>query len=183
MALVANRWLAVLLTLGLGVAQANEPPPSISIHADGLGAFRLGAPLVPAARKVAALDRAALQIGPGCDERDQSVVTVAVAGSAMTVMAMAGAQGHIAEVVASAPHQGPAVSEASCQGSGQRWARTLALRLGPGEPLATVAQGASRVAKVRFKAGAQVEARWFPGGGSCDLSLHFVRSAVAKAAR
>ncbi|MEX1166845.1 MAG: hypothetical protein WEK74_08270 [Hydrogenophaga sp.] len=147
--------------------------PSIPVHTDGLGAFRLGARLETAARQVAALDRAALMLGPGCDTRDQSVVTVVVEGLPMTVMAMANTRGRIEEVVASAPHEGPAVSEAVCQSRALHWAQALSPRLGGGQPAAPLAHGAARVGKIRFAREAWVEARWFPGGRSCDLSLHF----------
>jgi len=178
-----SRWPIALLALYLGVAQAQQLPPNLLVQADGLGAFRLGARLASAAQQVAALDRAALQIGPGCDERDQSVVTLLVAGLPMTVMAMADPRGRIMEVVASAPHQGAGVSEAVCQAQAFQWSQALAPRLGAGRVAEPVPHGAARVGKILFPRGAWVEARWFPGGRSCDLSLHFVRQPIGPSSR
>lgn len=155
----------------------------MAVHAHGLDAYRLGQPLQSAARQVARLDRAALLIGPGCDEREQSVVTAAVAGLPATVMAMADAQGRVSEVVASVPHQGPAVDEAACRAQAQRWVQTLAARLGVAQTEAPVPRGAAVLSTFRWSAQAWAEARWFAGGRSCDLSLHFVRAAVSTAAR
>lgn len=123
---------------------------------------------------MAAVDEAAMLIGPGCDDRrDQSTVTVSVAQRVMTVMAMADAAGRIEEVVASAPHQGPSVSEQTCQAQAQQWAQGLSQHLGPGQAWLARQHGAARVSSLHFKRGAWLEARWFAGGGSCDLSLHY----------
>jgi len=168
----------VWLALAAAAAPVVWATPSVALHTDGVGAFRLGASLVGAAQQVARIDRAALQIGPGCDEREQSVVSVAVAGVSATVMAMADAQGRIGEVVASVPHQGPALDWAACQAQAQRWVRALAPRLGSGHTEPAAPRGAATLAVTRFSPQAWVEARWFVGGRSCDLSLHFVRASA-----
>lgn len=166
-------WVVGSLLPLCALATAAPPVlPSVLVYPDGVGAFRLGVPLLQAARQMARQDPAALLIGPGCDERDQSTVSVSVAGRAMTVMAMADARGRIAEVVASAPHQGPAMSEARCQAQAQQWATALNQRLGRAELLPTVAQGAARTSSMQWSAGARLDARYFLGGQSCDLSLH-----------
>lgn len=153
---------------------------------------------------MARLDAAALQIGPGCDGRDESVVGLSVAGWPMTVMAMADPQGRIAEVVASAPHQGPAVTEPACRAQAQRWAQQLDRHLAraggwgsdsgsssgsvnrsgnrlAGQTLPTVPHGAALLSAIRWPSGARLESRWFAGGNTCDLSLHFVQRAVPRA--
>jgi hypothetical protein len=145
----------------------------VPVQAQGLGAFRLGMPLGQAARRMARQDPAALQIGPGCDERDQSSVWVSVAGRPMTVMAMANARGRIAEVVASAPHQGPALTEAACHDLAQQWAQTLSPHLGQAQRLPTADQGAARTSSLQWPSGPRLDARHFAGGNTCDLSLHY----------
>lgn len=168
--------------------------PTVTVHPNGLGSFRLGAALEKAARQMARLDAAALQIGPGCDGRDESVVGLSVAGWPMTVMAMADPQGRIAEVVASAPHQGPAVTEPACRAQAQRWAQQLDRHLaraggwGSGsvnrlaaQTQPTVPHGAALLSAIRWPSGARLESRWFAGGNTCDLSLHFVPRAVPRA--
>ncbi|MFM7335706.1 MAG: hypothetical protein ACKO1H_15080 [Tabrizicola sp.] len=172
----------MMLSLATAVP-ASEPVPSLPVHADGLGAFRLGAPLVSAAKRMAHIDRAALHMGPGCDEREQSVVTAAVAGVPATIMAMADTQGRISEVVASAPHQGAAVDLLRCQAQAQRWARALAPRWGVGATEAPVRRGAATLTVIRLSAQGRVEARWFAGGRSCDLSVHFEPATARVAAR
>lgn len=176
--------------------------PTVTVHPNGLGSFRLGAALEKAARQMARLDAAALQIGPGCDGRDESVVGLSVAGWPMTVMAMADPQGRIAEVVASAPHQGPAVTEPACRAQAQRWAQQLDRQLAraggwgsgsgsgsvnrsgnrlAGQTLPTVPHGAALLSAIRWPSGARLESRWFAGGNTCDLSLNFVQRAVPRA--
>lgn len=178
------RAAGALMLLSLATAvPAGEPVPSLSVHANGLGAFRLGVPLVSAAQRVARIDRAALQIGPGCDEREQSVVTAVVAGVSATVMAMADAQGRISEVVASVPHQGAAVDWPACQAQAQRWARDLAPSWGLGATEAPMRRGAATLTVIRLSAQGRVEARWFAGGRSCDLSVHFEPATNRVAAR
>jgi hypothetical protein len=168
----------VWLALVAAAAPVVWATPPVALHSDGVGAFRLGALLVGAAQQVARIDRAALQIGPGCDEREQSVVSVAVAGLPATVMAMADAQGRIGEVVASVPHQGAAVDWPACQAQAQRWVRALAPRLGNGHTEPAAPRGAATLATTRFSPQAWLETRWFTGGRSCDLSLHFVRASA-----
>lgn len=172
-------WAWVLLLWG-GQAWAGpdttNSAPAATIHANGLAAFRLGQSLEVAARLMAKVDKSALQMGPGCDGREQSVVTLMVAGRAMTVMAMADARGRIAEVVASAPHQGPPMDEATCHQQGARWAQQAFVQWGPGQARAPMSHGAAKVASVSL-GGAKVESRWFAGGKSCDLSLHFGQAA------
>ena len=96
---------------------------------------------------MAVWDRAALQIGPGCDERDQSVVTATVAGMSATVMAMADAGGQIVEIVASVPHQGAAVTQQVCKARAQDWVHALSPRLGMAHSLATYTRGNATVSQ------------------------------------
>lgn len=180
---------------GASNATATATAPKVAIHPNGLGSFRLGAVLEKAVRQMAPLDPAALQIGPGCDGREESVVWLSVAGWPMTVMAMADPQGRIAEVVASAPHQGPAVTEPACRAQAQRWVQQLDRGLtrawgwgassGPSAGLGaqtqpTVPHGAALLSAIRWHSGARVESRWFAGGNTCDLSLHFVQRTTGR---
>ncbi len=168
-----KRGCMCLLALASNLVAAGTALAEISVHPQGLSSFRLGTSLNMAAQRMASMDRAALQIGPGCDEREQSVVTGMVAGMPATVMAMADAQGQIVEVVASVPHQGLAVPEHLCQARANVWVRALLPNLGTGHATGSVSRGSATVSQTWFSPRAKVEARWFAGGGSCDLSLHF----------
>lgn len=163
------------LTLASSLACADTTSPHLTLHPQGLSSFRLGSALQTAAQQMAVWDRAALQIGPGCDERDQSVVTATVAGMSATGMAMADAGGQIVEIVASVPHQGAAVTQQVCKARAQDWVHALSPRLGMAHSLASYTRGNATVSQTWLSPQSKVEARWFAGGGSCDLSLHFQR--------
>jgi len=180
--------LALLCSVGLGggaSAQGDEPgvvsyqtqapmAATAPLHANGIGPLVLGARLTTAARRTLPLDAAAAQIGPGCDERDQISVLLKVENHTLTVMAMAGTDGRIDEVLA-LPTDGATRldSIAACQAHGERFAQTLSHRLGAATPQAMERKAVSDEFRFRFGGGAQVAARWFAGGFSCDLLLQF----------
>jgi hypothetical protein len=166
-------WWCGWLAWAAVTAHAQTPSPPLTVHAQGLSSFQLGVTLQAAAQHMAKFDRAALQIGPGCDARDQSVVTATVAGMSATVMAMADERSQIVEVVASVPHQGAAVTQLVCKARAQDWVHALSPRLGMAHSLASYTRGNASVSQTWLSPQSKVEARWFAGGGSCDLSLHF----------
>ncbi len=171
--------LPALLLLTLGTAPAmgsgSESPPQVRLTSAGIGALTLGRPLQSAARQTVPLDPAAAIIGPGCDERDQINVRLGVAGHGMTVMAMADARGRIEEIIAMPRGTANAASAADCRALGEAFAASLAPRLGPPGEAYTVRKPVSDEFIFRYRGDAYVLARWFAGGSSCDLALHFER--------
>ncbi|THF67428.1 hypothetical protein E6C76_03420 [Pseudothauera nasutitermitis] len=157
-----------------GATVADAPPPAISLHARGIGPLALGAPLRIAAARTAVLVPSAALIGPGCDEREQNSVLLRIAGIPSTVMAMAGGDGRIEEIIA-LPASGAAYSlpASACRELGERYADALRTTLGVYRPLPPRANPASEEYRLKFDHGAEVVARWFAGGGTCDLALHF----------
>jgi len=172
-----RRWL---LTLGLAAAAATLAAPGVvpvtaKVLADGIGPLRLGVALGDAARRTVPLDPAAAMIGPGCDERDQVSVVLELAGQAMSVMAMADARGRIEEILATpAGNAGLALAdEAACQAHGAGFAARLGSALGTAHALPVERKPVSVEFAFQFSDGARVVSRWFAGGRSCDLLLHF----------
>lgn len=179
-ALLFGAWLGAPLGAQAG-APAPADPPTVAqvaaaapLHANGIGPLILGARLTEAARRTLPLDRAAAQIGPGCDDRDQVSVVLRVEGHALTVMAMAGADGRIDEILA-LPVEGARRldSAEACQAHGERFAQALSHRLGAATAQAMERKPVSDEFRFRFEGGAHVVARWFAGGQSCDLLLQF----------
>ncbi len=179
-ALLLGAWLG-----GAPIAQAGEAVPAhpgivaqaaagAPLHANGVGPLVLGARLTEAARRTLPLDPAAAQIGPGCDDRDQVSVVLQVENHLLTVMAMAGADGRIDEVLA-LPVEGARRldSAEACQAHGERFAQALSHRLGAATAQAMERKPVSDEFRFRFEGGARVVARWFAGGRSCDLLLQF----------
>ncbi|MDO9600583.1 MAG: hypothetical protein Q7J47_22920 [Azoarcus sp.] len=170
--------LALLLwAAGPMTASAQTLPPTSSaaaLNPHGIASFTLGRQLKSAAAGALRLDPAAALIGPGCDERDQVTVNLNVSGHAMTVMAMATADGHIEEIIA-LPH-GLAVSlpdAAACRASGVSFARSLSGTLGPFSDADPVMKAVSEEFAFVFPQRARAVARWFAGGRTCDLALQF----------
>ncbi|MHB1372310.1 MAG: hypothetical protein ACYCWL_00290 [Thauera sp.] len=170
-------WLLALslVTAAVSAAAADAATAAAKVSADGIGPLRLGAALDEAARRTVPLDPAAAMIGPGCDERDQVSVVLELAGQAMSVMAMADARGRIEEILATpAGNAGLALAdEAACQAHGAGFAARLGSALGTAHALPVERKPVSVEFAFQFSDGARVVSRWFAGGRSCDLLLHF----------
>lgn len=140
----------------------------------GIGPLQLGEPLVQAARRALPLDPAAAAVGPGCDQRDQVAIAIDDGGLALAVMAMAGADGAIEEIVVQ-PRSGAAngLDAATCRRRGTEFAARFAPALGAPNGEAHRRRAVSDEFTTHFEGNAVATARWFAGGGSCDLALVF----------
>lgn len=154
----------------------SSPPPAEppAVSATGIGPLQLGRPLRAAARLALPLDAAAAQVGPGCDARDQVTISLNTADAELAVMAMAGADGNIEEIVALPRAAAPSTANAAaCRDEGAGYARRFAAGLGDAVGESLERKPATDEFRLHFSGGAAVVARWFPGGGSCDLALVF----------
>lgn len=144
------------------------------VTADGVGPLRLGRDLRAAAALALPLDAAAAQVGPGCDARDQVSITVRSAGIELAVMAMAGNDGRIEEVIALPHGLDRAVADAeACRLHGADFADRFRVALGGPQAQSHQRKPVSDEFSVHFAGDAAALARWFPGGASCDLALVF----------
>lgn len=179
-----RRWgraaLVTSVALALSSLAAAAPPiPEVQISGRGIGPLLLGVPLLEASRQTRPLDPAAAMIGPGCDERDQITVVLQFAGEAMTVMAMANAEGRIEEILATpAGNAGVKLADAeACRAHGAEFATRLAPALGAMQAWSVQHKPVST--EFNFVFGQQTEgrvrlvSRWFAGGRTCDLLLQF----------
>lgn len=152
---------------------APVPVPAV-ITANGVGPLQLGRNLRTAAELALPLDAAAAQVGPGCDARDQVSITVRSAGVELAVMAMAGSDGRIEEVIA-LPRglDGAAADAEACRRHGASFADRFRVSLGAALARSHQRKPVSDEFSVHFAGDATALARWFPGGASCDLALVF----------
>jgi len=177
--------LALLLTAPLTAlpsAQRAPPPdshgPAVLLAPDGIGPVTLGRDAQDAARIAARLDPAAATVGPGCDARPQFGLRVTLpresGGAAVDVMAMAGTDGRIEEIVVQSAHRQPRTpSGAACRNAAEAFAARFAGALQAFSAEPTRAGPMTDEHSLRFAGGARVSARWFRGGGDCDVALHF----------
>lgn len=150
------------------------PAAAPAVSTTGIGPLQLGRPLRAAAELARPLDAAAAQVGPGCDAREQVSIQMEAAGAELAVMAMADAAGNIEEVIAQPRAALPATADATaCRAEGARYARRFAAGLGSTVGESLERKPASDEFHLHFNGGATLVARWFPGGGSCDLALVF----------
>lgn len=177
--------LALLLTAPLTALPSAQraPPPTaqgqpVQLAPDGVGPVTLGRDVHDAARVAATLDPAAAAVGPGCDARPQFGLQVglpqALGRAPASVMAMAGADGRIEEIVLQPAHGRLRTSSSTaCRDAAEAFATRLtgALAAFSAEPMR--AGPMTDEHSLRFAGGARVSARWFRGGGDCDVALHF----------
>lgn len=158
-------------------AQALQPTGSAApLHPHGIASFTLGRQLGSAAAAALRLDPAAAQIGPGCDEREQVTVNLTVSGHAMTVMAMAAADGDIEEIIGLPQGLAAPVPDAdACRASGVTFAHSLSGSLGSFSEAKPDVKAVSEEFSFVFPQRARAVARWFAGGRTCDLALQFGR--------
>ncbi|AWI80468.1 MAG: hypothetical protein CVU19_11125 [Betaproteobacteria bacterium HGW-Betaproteobacteria-13] len=163
-----------LLVAGSGMSVARMKVEAPDFQAQGLGPFLLKRPLRDAAADALRFDPAAAHVGPGCDARDQVTVQLTVGVRTLSVMSMAGTDGRIEEIIALPLAPLPkARSAAACAALGGDFAASLRERLGPFEPAVHVPKPVSEEYSYRFSGGARAVARWFAGGRTCDIALHF----------
>ncbi|MDY0048097.1 MAG: hypothetical protein RBS10_11840 [Thauera propionica] len=177
--------LSLLLTAPLTALPSAQRAPlptgqgqPVQLAPDGIGPVTLGRDVHEAARIAATLDPAAAAVGPGCDARIQFGLQVDLprdlAGARVDVMAMAGADGRIEEIVLQ-PVQGRlrTSSGAACRDAAEAFAGQLigTLAAFSAEPMRAGLMTDEH--SLRFAGGARVSARWFRGGGDCDVALHF----------
>lgn len=165
---------AAAAPVAAAAAEAAAAKP-VRATAQGLGPLQLGASLIDAARATVVLDPAAAMIGPGCDERDQISVVLEVAGQPMSVMAMADAEGHIEEILATPAGSAGIVVEnaASCQAYGRDFAARFENVLGAAQAWPALQMPVTREFHFSFAGGARIVSRWFAGGRTCDLLLQY----------
>lgn len=183
--LVRRVLLSLLLTAPFTALPSAQRAPlptgqgqPVQLAPDGVGPVTLGRDVHEAARIAATLDPAAAAVGPGCDARIQFGLQVDLprdlAGARVDVMAMAGADGRIEEIVLQ-PVQGRlrTSSGAACRDAAEAFAGQLigTLAAFSAEPMR--AGPMTDEHSLRFAGGARVSARWFRGGGDCDVALHF----------
>ena len=123
------------------------------------------------------------EIGPGCDERDQISVVLRAAGESLSVMAMAGTNAAIEEILAVPADGAGAVTLAdaeACRAHGAAFAARLAPRLGEALAWSVRERPVSLEFVFPFAGEVRVVSRWFAGGKSCDLLLQFGRKAGAE---
>lgn len=170
------RALASALVLSLGGTGCSQSSGEAVLTPRGIGPMLLGVPLAEAARATQRFDPAAAQIGPGCDERDQISVVLRAAGESLSVMAMAGADAKIEEILAIPADGAGAVTLAdaeACRAHGAGFAARLAPRLGEALAWSVRERPVSREFVFPFAGDVRVVSRWFAGGKSCDLLLQF----------
>lgn len=168
--------MASALVLTLAAAGCAPPTEEAALTPRGIGPMLLGVPLADAARATRRFDPAAARIGPGCDERDQIGVVLRVAGESLSVMAMAGADARIEEILAIPAQGAGAVTLAdaeACRAHGAAYAASLAHRLGAAPTWSVRERPVSHEFVFAFAGGVRVVARWFSGGRSCDLLLQY----------
>ena len=167
--------LALLLS-SLGGAGCTPTAGEAALTPRGIGPMQLGVPLADAARDTQRFDPAAGQIGPGCDERDQISVVLRAAGESLSVMAMAGTNAAIEEILA-VPADGAGavtlVDAEACRAHGAAFAARLAPRLGEALAWSVRERPVSLEFVFPFAGDVRVVSRWFAGGKSCDLLLQF----------
>jgi hypothetical protein len=167
--------LALLLS-SLGGAGCTPTAGEAALTPRGIGPMQLGVPLAEAARDTQRFDPAAGQIGPGCDERDQISVVLRAAGESLSVMAMAGTDAAIEEILAIPADGAGAVTLAdaeTCRAHGAAFAARLAPRLGEALAWSVRERPVSLEFVFPFAGEVRVVSRWFAGGKSCDLLLQF----------
>lgn len=168
--------LACALALSLGGAGCTPAAGEAALTPRGIGPMQLGVPLAEAARDTQRFDPAAGQIGPGCDERDQISVVLRAAGESLSVMAMAGTDAAIEEILAIPADGAGAVTLAdaeACRAHGAAFAARLAPRLGEALAWSVRERPVSLEFVFPFAGDVRVVSRWFAGGKSCDLLLQF----------
>lgn len=168
--------LALVLVLAVGGASCTPAAGEAAVTSRGIGPMQLGVPLAEAARDTQRFDPAAGQIGPGCDERDQISVVLRAAGESLSVMAMAGADANIEEILAIPADGAGAVTLAdaeACRAHGAAFAARLAPRLGEALTWSVRDRPVSHEFVFPFAGDVRVVSRWFAGGKSCDLLLQF----------
>ncbi|MFC5769340.1 hypothetical protein [Thauera sinica] len=167
----------ILLAATAAVVARQAPlPPAPAVTATGIGPLRLGSDLRAAASQALPLDPAAAQVGPGCDMREQVAISVRGAGIELAVMAMAGSDGRIEEVVAlprGLDIAAAAADAGACRLQGARFAERFRGALGAPQGESHLRKPVSDEFVLHFPGGAAALARWFPGGASCDLALVF----------
>ena len=167
--------LALLLS-SLGGAGCTPTAGEAALTPRGIGPMQLGVPLADAARDTQRFDPAAGQIGPGCDERDQISVVLRAAGESLSVMAMAGTNAAIEEILA-VPADGAGavtlVDAEACRAHGAAFAARLAPRLGEALAWSVRERPVSLEFVFPFAGEVRVVSRWFAGDKSCDLLLQF----------
>ena len=174
--------LALLLS-SLGGAGCTPTAGEAALTPRGIGPMQLGVPLADAARNTQRFDPAAGQIGPGCDERDQISVVLRAAGESLSVMAMAGTNAAIEEILAVPADGAGAVTLAdaeACRAHGAAFAARLAPRLGEALAWSVRERPVSLEFVFPFAGEVRVVSRWFAGGKSCDLLLQFGSKAGAE---
>ena len=174
--------LALLLS-SLGGAGCTPTAGEAALTPRGIGPMQLGVPLAEAARDTQRFDPAAGQIGPGCDERDQISVVLRAAGESLSVMAMAGTNAAIEEILAVPADGAGAVTLAdaeACRAHGAAFAARLAPRLGEALAWSVRERPVSLEFVFPFAGEVRVVSRWFAGGKSCDLLLQFGSKAGAE---
>lgn len=174
--------LALLLS-SLGGAGCTPTAGEAALTPRGIGPMQLGVPLAGAARDTQRFDPAAGQIGPGCDERDQISVVLRAAGESLSVMAMAGTNAAIEEILAVPADGAGAVTLAdaeACRAHGAAFAARLAPRLGEALAWSVRERPVSLEFVFPFAGEVRVVSRWFAGGKSCDLLLQFGSKAGAE---
>lgn len=174
--------LALLLS-SLGGAGCTPTAGEAALTPRGIGPMQLGVPLADAARDTQRFDPAAGQIGPGCDERDQISVVLRAAGESLSVMAMAGTNAAIEEILAVPADGAGAVTLAdaeACRAHGAAFAARLAPRLGEALAWSVRERPVSLEFVFPFAGEVRVVSRWFAGGKSCDLLLQFGSKAGAE---
>ena len=174
--------LALLLS-SLGGAGCTPTAGEAALTPRGIGPMQLGVPLAEAARDTQRFDPAAGQIGPGCDERDQISVVLRAAGESLSVMAMAGTDAAIEEILAIPADGAGAVTLAeaeACRALGAAFAARLAPRLGEALAWSVRERPVSLEFVFPFAGDVRVVSRWFAGGKSCDLLLQFGSKAGAE---
>ena len=177
------RALACALALSLGGAGCTPAAGEAALTPRGIGPMQLGVPLADAARDTQRFDPAAGQIGPGCDERDQISVVLRAAGESLSVMAMAGTNAAIEEILAVPADGAGAVTLAdaeACRAHGAAFAARLAPRLGEALAWSVRERPVSLEFVFPFAGEVRVVSRWFAGGKSCDLLLQFGSKAGAE---
>ncbi|MGE0012392.1 MAG: hypothetical protein AB7S62_09175 [Azoarcus sp.] len=163
-----------LLLAGSTLSATRTSDAAPDFHATGVGPFLLMRPLLAAATDALRFDPAAAYVGPGCDARDQVSVHLKIGGRELSVMSMANADGRIEETLASPLAPLPrAGNAAACAALGADFAASLRERLGPFEPAVHIPQPVSDEFIYRFTDDARAVARWFSGGRTCDVALHF----------
>lgn len=166
--------LCGILVAATAAVVARQAPPAAAVTAQGIGPLQLGHDLRAAAARALPLDPAAAQVGPGCDARDQVAISVRDAEVELAVMAMAGGDGRIEEVVALPRGLDTAATDAAaCRRQGARFAGRFHDALGAPQGESHLRKPVSDEFVLHFAGGASALARWFPGGASCDLALVF----------